>query len=139
MKHLTRKIDRQNWQAVAGDIAEQGFARTGKLLTAAECGSLAGLFGDNDRFRSTVDMARHRYGEGAYRYFADPLMFTVVSGNASRKIEACSPIHDSCAARLRHLKSAPALQRLQPKPLHQRCPGRTGFSTRRQRPRCKAG
>ena len=25
------------------------------------------------RFRSTIDMARHRFGEGEYRYFADPL------------------------------------------------------------------
>jgi hypothetical protein len=43
------------------------------LLAAGECASLARLFDDDARFRSTVDMARHRFGEGRYRYFAAPL------------------------------------------------------------------
>ena len=34
----------------------------------------ATLAGRVDRlFRSTVDMARHRFGRGQYRYFAEPL------------------------------------------------------------------
>ena len=33
---------------------------------------LADLF-DGDRFRSTIDMARHRFGDGRYRYFDHPL------------------------------------------------------------------
>ena len=28
------------------------------------------LYDDDGRFRSTIDMARHRFGEGQYRYFA---------------------------------------------------------------------
>ena len=40
--------------------------------SAGECAELAGLF-DGDRFRSTIDMARHRFGDGRYRYFAHPL------------------------------------------------------------------
>ena len=31
------------------------------------------LYDDDDRFRSTIDMARHRFGAGQYRYFAHPL------------------------------------------------------------------
>ena len=31
------------------------------------------LYGDDARFRSTVDMEQHRYGRGRYRYFAHPL------------------------------------------------------------------
>ena len=34
--------------------------------------ALAALF-DDGRFRSTVDMARHRFGDGRYRYFEHPL------------------------------------------------------------------
>jgi hypothetical protein len=34
---------------------------------------VADLYDDEVRFRSTVDMARHRFGAGQYRYFAHPL------------------------------------------------------------------
>jgi len=34
---------------------------------------LTGLYGDDARFRSTIDMARHRFGQGEYRYFDRPL------------------------------------------------------------------
>ena len=50
----------------------RGFAVTDPLLDAAECAELAELF-DGGRFRSTIDMARHRFGEGQYRYFDRPL------------------------------------------------------------------
>ncbi|MBW0117114.1 2OG-Fe(II) oxygenase [Pseudonocardia sp. KRD-169] len=43
------------------------------LLTADECAGAVALFDDDARFRSTVVMARHSFGEGSYRYFADPL------------------------------------------------------------------
>jgi hypothetical protein len=42
-------------------------------MTRAECGTLVRLFADGTAFRSTVDMARHRFGRGEYRYFAHPL------------------------------------------------------------------
>ena len=34
---------------------------------------IAGLYDDHEQFRSTIDMARHRFGEGEYRYFGRPL------------------------------------------------------------------
>ena len=37
-----------------------------------ECRALVELYDDDDGFRSTIDMARHRFGEGQYRYFAHP-------------------------------------------------------------------
>ena len=46
---------------------------TRPLLTAAECRALAALWDDGARFRRHIDMARHRFGEGEYRYFATPL------------------------------------------------------------------
>jgi hypothetical protein len=45
---------------------------TEPMLGPEECVELADLF-DGDRFRSTVEMARHRFGDGRYRYFAQPL------------------------------------------------------------------
>ena len=40
------------------------------MLDADECAAIAELYDDDARFRSTIDMARHRFGEGQYRYFA---------------------------------------------------------------------
>ena len=37
-----------------------------------ECAAVAACYDDPARFRSTVDMARYRFGQGEYRYFAAP-------------------------------------------------------------------
>ncbi|MCP9210317.1 2OG-Fe(II) oxygenase [Streptomyces sp. HD1123-B1] len=68
-----RALDSADWQALAGELDSHGCALTPKLLTPAECRSLAGLYDQEARFRSTVDMARHRFGSGQYRYFSHEL------------------------------------------------------------------
>jgi hypothetical protein len=57
---------------VREQLDAQGFALTPPLLTAPECAELAARF-DDGRFRTTVDMARHRFGAGRYKYFDHPL------------------------------------------------------------------
>jgi len=52
---------------------ERGHSRVTGLLSAGDCRSLAALWGKRDRFRSHVDMGRHRFGQGEYAYFANPL------------------------------------------------------------------
>jgi hypothetical protein len=69
---LTARIDDLDWPALAASLGERGFAITAPILTGAECRDLAALF-DGDGFRSTIDMARHRFGDGRYRYFDHPL------------------------------------------------------------------
>jgi len=54
------------------ELDELGCALLPQLLTAAQCKELAALYDDHERFRSTVNMARHRFGEGEYRYFRRP-------------------------------------------------------------------
>jgi len=66
-----------NWERAAADLDEQGCARTGKLLTAAECRALRSLYDDESAFRSRVIMARHGFGRGEYRYLRYPLPDTV--------------------------------------------------------------
>ena len=61
-----------DWEAVTRDLDERGGALLPPLLTAAEAARLRELYDQPGRFRSTVDMARHRFGEGQYRYFATP-------------------------------------------------------------------
>jgi len=70
---LADRIARLDWQAIERDLAERGYATTPALLTRDECRRLAALYRDERRFRTRVDMARHRFGEGEYKYFAAPL------------------------------------------------------------------
>ncbi len=67
------RVQRLEWGAIARDLGERGWATTPPLLTAEECAGLVALYGDDARFRSRVDMARFRFGEGQYKYFAAPL------------------------------------------------------------------
>jgi len=57
---------------LAADLADQGWSRIPKLFTEAECTMTQGLYGTGD-FRATVNMNRHGFGSGEYKYFGHPL------------------------------------------------------------------
>jgi hypothetical protein len=61
------------WADLEHELDARGHATIRALLTPDECAALAALYPDARRFRSTVDMARHRFGVGEYRYFMRPL------------------------------------------------------------------
>ena len=67
------RVDRLRWADIAAGLDDVGVGPTGSVLTVGECRSLVDVYGDDSRFRSTIDMARHRFGEGQYRYFDHPL------------------------------------------------------------------
>jgi hypothetical protein len=69
---VTARVGQLDWRQLVCRLDERGFAVTEPVLSAEECVGLADLF-DGDGFRSTIDMARHRFGDGRYRYFAHPL------------------------------------------------------------------
>jgi hypothetical protein len=63
-----------DWDALGAQLDAQGFAVSGApFFTPDECASVRAMFDEPRLFRSTIDMARHRFGEGTYRYFAYPL------------------------------------------------------------------
>ncbi|MBM2623576.1 2OG-Fe(II) oxygenase [Actinoplanes sp. LDG1-06] len=68
-----KRVAQTDWAALAGQLNEHGNALTGPLLSPAECLEIAALYEEPDRFRTTVDMARHRFGSGQYRYFTHEL------------------------------------------------------------------
>jgi uncharacterized protein len=70
---VAHRVDRLPWADIAAGLDDVGVGPTGSVLTVGECRSLVDLYGDDSRFRSTIDMARHRFGEGQYRYFDHPL------------------------------------------------------------------
>lgn len=66
------RVNATDWIRVRDDLDSVGCALTGPLLSAAEAAGIADLYSDVARFRSTIDMGRYRFGEGQYRYFAEP-------------------------------------------------------------------
>lgn len=70
---IDRRLARWDWAALEEQLEIRGHALPGRLLAARECDVLRGLFDQDERFRSTVDMEPKRYGRGRYRYFAYPL------------------------------------------------------------------
>ncbi len=76
MNHTTypaARVAEQDWAALTDELDEHGNALTGQLLTPGQCHELAALYDEDGRFRSTIDMARHRFGSGQYRYFTHEL------------------------------------------------------------------
>jgi uncharacterized protein len=67
------RIAALDWKRIENDLNERGYALTERLLESDECVELAALYENRERFRNRVDMARFRYGEGEYKYFAYPL------------------------------------------------------------------
>ena len=66
------RVDATDWDQASQELAEDGCALLGEFVTSDEAQQLRGLYTEDQRFRSTIDMGRHRFGEGEYRYFALP-------------------------------------------------------------------
>lgn len=67
-----RRVDTGNWTSITCELDEFGGASLGMLLDRDECAAIRALYSNDDVFRSTVNMRRHRFGEGEYRYFQSP-------------------------------------------------------------------
>jgi uncharacterized protein len=66
------RIDSGDWAAITAEVNKLGGALLPELLTPAEAKQIRGLYEQAGHFRSTVNMAQHRFGEGEYRYFKTP-------------------------------------------------------------------
>ena len=67
------RVAAYDWQALAQELDQFGCTILPKLLSPVECHDIAGLYSDENHFRSHVHMARHGFGKGEYRYFKYPL------------------------------------------------------------------
>jgi hypothetical protein len=82
MTGIRERVDALDWKALREQLDSMGHAITVPLLDTTETEELADLF-DGGRFRSTIDMARHRFGDGRYRYFDHPLPATIADLRSS--------------------------------------------------------
>jgi len=83
LRSVTERVDRLDWAGIGAGLDDLGVGPTAQLLSADECRSLSGLYDEDGLFRSTIDMARHRFGDGQYRYFAHPLPEVVLELRAA--------------------------------------------------------
>jgi uncharacterized protein len=96
---ISTRVDALDWADLRRRLDDQGHAVTAPVLDDEECEALAGLFEDG-RFRSTIEMARHRFGEGRYRYFDHPLPEPIPALRASF-YRHLAPVANDWAALLR--------------------------------------
>ncbi|MFC5652636.1 2OG-Fe(II) oxygenase [Paenibacillus solisilvae] len=62
-----------DWPSLQLSLDEQGYAKLPSMLTNQECIEIMDTYHIQDRFRSTIDMARYRFGVGEYKYYNAPL------------------------------------------------------------------
>jgi hypothetical protein len=70
---IEERVAALDWVRIHNELDERGWATTGPLLTSGERAATVYAYADDGLYRSTVVMARHGFGRGEYRYFANPL------------------------------------------------------------------
>jgi hypothetical protein len=88
-----------DWHAVAAQLDARGCAVLPRLLSAANCHDLAGLYADQGRFRSRVVMSRHGLGRGEYQYFSYPLP-PLIAGLRTSLYSHLAPVANEWSRRL---------------------------------------
>lgn len=72
-KDIVERVKDLDWERILRELDVQGNARIERLITSAECDTLAQLYPKDRIFRSQVLMAQHGFGRGEYKYFSYPL------------------------------------------------------------------
>jgi len=67
------KVNRVDWQKVAEDLHDKGYAMIPRFLADSQCQYLIKGYDNLYGYRKTVVMERYRYGLGEYKYFDYPL------------------------------------------------------------------
>lgn len=73
MSNIAQKINALNWQNIADDLHDKGYALIPNFLSLEHCEDLIGKFDNPQDYRKTVVMERYRFGLGAYKYWKYPL------------------------------------------------------------------
>lgn len=67
------RISQLPWNEIQTTLWTSGYGRLGRILERDHCEQVRGLYSQSAMFRSRIDMARFRFGQGEYQYFAYPL------------------------------------------------------------------
>jgi len=96
---MISRAGREVWEDVRAQLDARGYALLRGVLGQQQCEELAGYYDDERRFRSRIDMARYKFGQGEYKYFGYPLPDLVHELRASIYLEL-APLANSWAERL---------------------------------------
>lgn len=99
-RSLDVRIAEIDWERVTANLDRDGFALLGQILTEEEADALRESYFAESGFRSKVVMARHGFGAGEYKYFADPLP-PIVTGLRALLYRRLAPIAGDWRRRLR--------------------------------------
>lgn len=93
------KLASYEWGKIADELDQFGTATLGQLFSEEQCNELVGLYDASDAFRSTISMARHGFGRGEYKYFANPLP-EIISASRKALYAQLSPLANRWSERL---------------------------------------
>lgn len=62
-----------DWEQALSRLDQRGFAVLPSVLGKKACEDIAAVYADEGRFRSRIEMSRHGFGRGEYKYFNYPL------------------------------------------------------------------
>lgn len=105
---MRERLDGVDWTKVHADLDAQGWTVIAKLLSPAEAGLVAGLYQQEQGFRSHVVMARHGFGRGEYKYFSYPLP-PLVQALRTAAYPRLAPIANEWHARMGNAVRFPAM------------------------------
>ncbi|MFD0698944.1 2OG-Fe(II) oxygenase [Paenibacillus sp. GCM10027628] len=73
LKSLALSAAKVDWNFIQQSLDEHGYAKLPNLLSKTECQQIISTYEDESHFRTTIDMARYRFGIGEYKYYNAPL------------------------------------------------------------------
>ena len=76
---ISQRVQSIDWERVSRDLDVEGSATIGQFLFPDECHAIAKLSSNDEVFRIRVDMKRHGFGRGEYKYFSYPLPDLIAS------------------------------------------------------------
>jgi hypothetical protein len=100
LERVRERIEALDWQDLELQLNDRGYALTPSLLRSRECAEIASFYEIDAHFRKSVNMARQGFGEGEYRYFAEPVPEPVATFRESFYV-CLAPIANHWAVRLR--------------------------------------
>ncbi|WP_026575170.1 2OG-Fe(II) oxygenase [Bacillus sp. UNC438CL73TsuS30] len=62
-----------NWGNIQTELEENGYAHLPVILEKDECNDIVNTYYQENCFRSTINMARYKFGVGEYKYYQAPL------------------------------------------------------------------
>lgn len=70
---IKQKLQETDWEIVANEMHQNGFAILPNLLSDQQCEALKAEYNNPTAYRKTIVMERYRFGLGEYKYFNYPL------------------------------------------------------------------